>query len=88
MQGALCTGNVAGFLKGLQYVPELQASIMQPFVPVLVMAVSAGMGIQQIGLRGKTGVVMRCAPALPCSMLLYKTPITYTHGMPADVSTG
>lgn len=62
--GALCCGNVAGFLKGLQYVPELQASIMQPLVPVLVMAASAGLGIQRISGRGKAGVILSSAGAV------------------------
>lgn len=59
MQGLLCCLNVCGFLKGLSYVSDLQASIMQPFTPVVVMAICAAMGIEQLSNKTKLGVALR-----------------------------
>uniref|UniRef100_A0A061RW98 Protein containing duf6 n=1 Tax=Tetraselmis sp. GSL018 TaxID=582737 RepID=A0A061RW98_9CHLO len=62
--GTLCCLNVCGFLAGLQYVSELQASIMQPFVPVLVMGMCGALGIEQLTERNKIGVLMSSAGAI------------------------
>jgi drug/metabolite transporter (DMT)-like permease len=58
------TANQLFFITGLRYTTAINASILQPSLPVFAVAAAAALGVERIGPRRLLGIVLSVAGAL------------------------